>query len=55
MGEIRNTSKNFVGNPDGKRRFVRSRHRWDNNIKIDLGEVGLLSVVWIHLAHYRDK
>jgi hypothetical protein len=34
---------------------VRSRHIWEDNIKIDLREIGLGGVDWIHLAHDRDQ
>jgi len=30
----------FVGKPEGKRRLVRPRRRWQENIKVDLQEVG---------------
>jgi hypothetical protein len=32
----------------------RSRHRWEDNIKIDLKEIGWDGVVWIHLTQDRD-
>jgi len=39
-GERRGVYGVLVGNPDGKRPFGRRRHRWEDNIKIDLQEVG---------------
>jgi hypothetical protein len=36
MGDIRNSHKILVCNPEGKRLLGRPRHRWENNIKIDL-------------------
>jgi hypothetical protein len=36
MGERRGTYRVFIGKPEGKRLFGRHRHRWVNNIKIDL-------------------
>jgi hypothetical protein len=38
----------------GKRPLARPRHRWEYNIKIDLLEIGLEGVDWIHLAQDRD-
>ncbi|KAJ4431590.1 hypothetical protein ANN_20189 [Periplaneta americana] len=40
MGESRNTYRVLVGRPDGKRPFGRPRRRWEDNIKMDLREVG---------------
>jgi hypothetical protein len=39
MGE-RRAYKFLVGKPEGKRPLLRPRHRWDDNIKIHLQEVG---------------
>jgi hypothetical protein len=39
MGEIRNAYKILVGKPKGKRLLGRHRHRWKDNIKIDLREI----------------
>jgi hypothetical protein len=46
MGETRNAYRILVGNPEGKRPLGRLRHRWVDNIKIDLRELGLDGVVW---------
>ena len=40
MGEGRGVHRVLVGKPDGKRPLGRPRHRWENNIKMDLQEVG---------------
>jgi hypothetical protein len=40
MGEKRNTYRLLVGKPEGKRPLGRRRHRWVDNIRMDLGEVG---------------
>jgi len=40
MTESRNAYRVLVGKPEGKRPLVRPRHRWENNIKMDLQEVG---------------
>jgi hypothetical protein len=41
MGEKRNVYRLLVGKPEGKRPLGRQRHRWIDNIKIDLLEIGL--------------
>jgi hypothetical protein len=43
----------FVGRPEGKRRLGRPRHRWEDNIKIDLREIGIDGANWIWLT--QDK
>jgi hypothetical protein len=40
MGEKRGAYRVLVGKPEGKRRLGRPRRRWENNIKMDLQEVG---------------
>jgi hypothetical protein len=44
-----------VGRPKGKGPLGRLRHRWDNNINMDLQEVGCGGMGWIELAQYRDR
>jgi len=44
-----------VGKPDGKRPLGRPRRRWEDNIKMDLQEVGCGSTDWIDLAHDMDR
>jgi hypothetical protein len=44
-----------VGGPEGKRQLGRTRHRWEDNIKIDLREIGWGEMDWIHLAQDRDQ
>ena len=44
-----------MGKPEGKRPFGRPRHRWEDNSKKDLQEVGCGSMAWIELAHDRDR
>jgi hypothetical protein len=53
MGEIRNVYKILVGKPGGKGPLGSFRHRWEDNIEMNLGEVGLEGVDWIHLAQDR--
>ena len=45
----------LVGKPEGKRRLGRPRHRWEDNIKMDLQEVGCGGMDWIKLAYDRDR
>jgi hypothetical protein len=44
-----------VGNPEGKRPLGRPMRRWENNIKIDHGEIGWGYMDWIYLAQDRDQ
>jgi hypothetical protein len=44
-----------VGKPEGKRPLGRPRHRWEDNIKIDLREIGWGGMDWIDLAQDRDQ
>jgi hypothetical protein len=55
MGEKRNAYRLLEGKPEGKRPLEKPRHRWVNNIRMDLGEVGWGGVDWIDLAQDRDK
>ena len=46
----------LVGKPEGKRPRGRPRHRWEDNIKMDLQEVGCGGEMdWIDLAQDRDR
>jgi hypothetical protein len=54
-GEKRNTYRLLVGKPEGMKPLGRPRRMWVDNIKIDLGEVGLGDVGWIGLAKDRDR
>ena len=40
MGEVRGVHRVLVGKPEGKRPLGRPRRRWEDNIKMDLQEVG---------------
>jgi hypothetical protein len=55
MGEKKNSYRIFVRKPEGKRPLGRPRHRWVNNIKMDLREVGWDVVDWIDMAQDRDQ
>jgi hypothetical protein len=50
MGERRSVCNVLVGKPEGKRRLGRPRRRWEDNIKMDLQEVGCGDMDWIELA-----
>jgi hypothetical protein len=54
MGEERGVHRVLVGKPEGKRPLGRPRHRWEDNIKMDLQEVGCWGMDWIELAQDRD-
>jgi hypothetical protein len=44
-----------VGKPEGTRLLGRHRRRWEDNIKMDLREVGWGGMDWIDLAQDRDR
>ena len=44
-----------MGKPEGKRPLGRPRHRWEDNIEVDLQEVGCGGMDWIELAEDRDS
>jgi hypothetical protein len=54
-GEVRNTYKVLVRNPEGKRPLGRPRRRWEDNIRMELGEIRWEGVDWIHLALETDE
>ena len=55
MEERRGVYRVLVGKPEGKRPLGRLRRRWDDNIKMDLQEVGCGCVDWIELAQDRER
>ena len=55
MGEGRGVCRVLVRKHEGKRPFGRPRHRWEDNIKMDLQEVGCGGMDWIDLAQDRDS
>jgi hypothetical protein len=55
MGEGRGAYSVFVGKHEGKRPLLRPRHRWEDNIKMDLQEVRCGDMDWIELAQGRDR
>jgi hypothetical protein len=50
MGEGKVVIKVLVGRSEGKRPLGRPRRRWEDNIKMDLREIGIDGQNWIHLA-----
>jgi hypothetical protein len=55
MGEMRNAYKIFVGKPEGKRPDGRPDHRWKDNVRMGIREIGWESVVWVQLAQNSDQ
>jgi CRISPR/Cas system-associated protein Cas7 (RAMP superfamily) len=55
IGERRDVYRVLVGKPEGKRPLGRPRRRWEDNIKINLQEVGCGGIDWIELAQDRDR
>jgi hypothetical protein len=55
MGEGKGVYGVLVGKPQGKRPLWRPRRRWEDNIRMDLQEVGCGCEDWIGLAQNRDR
>jgi hypothetical protein len=55
MGEGRGVYRVLVGKPEEKRPLGRPRRRWEDDIKMDLQEVGYGGIDWIELAQDRDR
>jgi hypothetical protein len=53
MGEKWNVYRILAGQPEGARPLGTPRRGWKDNIKMDLGEMGLGNIDWIHLAQNR--
>jgi hypothetical protein len=53
VGEGRGVYRVLVGRPEGKKPLERPRRRWEDNIKLDLREIGIDGVNWICLAQDR--
>jgi hypothetical protein len=54
-GERRGEYGVLVGKPEGKRPLGRPRRSWENNVKVDLQEIGWEGMDWIDLAQDRDR
>jgi hypothetical protein len=55
MGERRGVYRVLVRKPEGKRPLGRPRRRFEDNIKMNLQEVGCGGVDWIELVEERDR
>ena len=55
MGEWNGVYRVLVGKPEGRTPLERPRHRWVDNINMDLQEVGCGGMDWIELAQDRDR
>jgi hypothetical protein len=55
MGEGRGVYRVLVGKPEGKKPLGRPRRRWEDNIKMDLQEVGSGCEDWIGLTQDRNR
>jgi hypothetical protein len=55
MGEGRGVHRLLVGKPEGKRPLGRPRRRWEDNIEMDLQEVGGDCGNWMERAQDRDR
>jgi hypothetical protein len=55
MGEVRGAYKILVGRPERRRPLGRPRRKWEDNIEMDLWEIGFGDVDWIDLAQDRDR
>jgi hypothetical protein len=54
MGEVRNAYILLVRGPEGRRPLGRPRSSWEDNIRMDLREIGWKVEGWIHLTEGRD-
>jgi hypothetical protein len=55
MGEVKNACSILVGMPEERIPLGRPRHRWEDNIGMDLRKIWFGDVYWIHLAQDRDR
>jgi len=55
MGEGSGVYRVLVGKLEKRRLLGRPRHRWEDNIKMDLQVVGCMGMDWIELAQDRDR
>jgi hypothetical protein len=55
MVEVRGTYNILVGKPEGRRPLERPGRRWEDNIKMDIREIGFGDVDWIRLDQDRDR
>jgi len=55
IGEDRGVYRVFLRKPEGRRSLGRPRHRWVDNIRMDIQEVECGYMDWIGLAQDRDR
>ena len=55
FGDRKGIYRVLVGKTEGNRLLERLRHRWEDNIKMDIEEVGCGGIDWIELAQDRDS
>jgi len=55
MGDRIGAYRILAGKPEGNRLLGRPRRRWEDNIKMDLQEVGYGGMDWIELAQDRNR
>jgi len=55
MGEVRGVYRVLVGKPEGRRPLGKPRRRWEDNIRMDLREVGCGYVDWMELTQDTDS
>jgi hypothetical protein len=55
VGEGRGVCRILVGKPEAKRPLGRLRRRWEDNIRVDLLEMGCAGMDWIELTQDRDR
>jgi hypothetical protein len=55
MGKGRGVYNVLVGYPEGKKPMGGPRHRWEDNIKVDLQEVECGDMDWVELTQDRDR
>jgi hypothetical protein len=54
-GEMRNAYNILIGKPKGKRQLRRPRCRWEDNIRMNIREIGWEGVDWMRLTPDRDQ
>jgi hypothetical protein len=52
---MRNAYKILVRKLEGKKPLGRRRHRWEDNIKMEVREIGYKDVDWMYVAQERDQ
>jgi hypothetical protein len=55
MGEMRNGHEILVENLKGRDHLEKNSRKWEDNIRMDLKEIGYEGVNWIHPAKVRDR